>query len=141
MKNAYSPGSRFKLRSRYGNRIDPMTGKPKLPADHDLERPQGRLSPLRRLEWWSTPGLTTALLRAVVLLVALTVSAKTVSSQQAQHFAQDLDERSAVVHKQVEVAELTGKSAAECSVRLRGFIRIGRRAHWGALGISNRGFV
>jgi hypothetical protein len=58
----------------------------------------------------------------VVLLVALIVSASTVSSQQAQQFAQGPSERSIAARKRVEVAEITGKSAAECSVRLRGFI-------------------
>jgi hypothetical protein len=61
------------------------------------------------------------LLGLVVLLAALIASANTVSSQ-AQQFAQSLFERTTVAQKRTEVAEITGKSAAECSVRLRGFI-------------------
>jgi hypothetical protein len=62
------------------------------------------------------------LLGVVVLAVALFFSANSVSSRQAQQLAKVFDERPAVTQKRVEVAEITGKSAAACSMRLRGFI-------------------
>jgi hypothetical protein len=62
------------------------------------------------------------LLGVVVPAVALFFSANSVSSRQAQQFAKVFDERPAVTQKRVEVAEITGKSAAACSMRLQGFI-------------------
>jgi len=62
------------------------------------------------------------MLAVVVLAVALVFSANSVSSRQAQQFAKVFDERPAVTQKRPEVAEITGKSAAACSMRLRGFI-------------------
>src|ERR1700687_6053823 len=41
MTNAYIPGSRFRLSSPYGDRIDPKTGKPKLDAGQDFAAPAG----------------------------------------------------------------------------------------------------
>lgn len=62
------------------------------------------------------------LLGVVVLAVALVFSANSVTSRQAQQFAKVFNERPAATQKRVEVAEITGKSAAACSMRLRGFI-------------------
>jgi hypothetical protein len=62
------------------------------------------------------------MLGVVVLAVALVFSANSVSSRQAQQLAKVFDERPAVTQKRLEVAEITGKSAAACSMRLRGFI-------------------
>jgi hypothetical protein len=62
------------------------------------------------------------MLAVVVLAVALFSSANSVSSRQAQQLAKVFDERPAVAQKRVEVAEITGKSAAACSVRLQRFI-------------------
>ena len=62
------------------------------------------------------------MLGVVVLAVALVFSANSVSSRQAQQLAKVFDERPAVTQKRPEVAEITGKSAAACSMRLRGFI-------------------
>jgi hypothetical protein len=62
------------------------------------------------------------MLAVVVLAVALVFSANAVSSRQAQQLAKVFDERPAVTQKRVEVAEITGKSAAACSLRLQSFI-------------------
>jgi hypothetical protein len=61
-------------------------------------------------------------LGVVVLAVPLVLSANAMSSWQAQQFAEIFDEGFAVTQKRVEVAEITEKSAAACSVRLQGFI-------------------
>jgi hypothetical protein len=58
----------------------------------------------------------------VVVLAVTLISANAVSSRQAQQLAKVFDERPAVTQKRVEVAEITGKSAAACSLRLQGFI-------------------
>ncbi len=80
----------------------------------------GRHLPLlRHLERRLIPGSATLSLRVVTLLVALIVSANTVSSSHAQQFAED---QSTAAQKSIDVAEITEKSAAQCSVRLQGFI-------------------
>jgi hypothetical protein len=61
-------------------------------------------------------------LRVIVLAVPLVFCANSVSSRQAQQFAKVFDEKSAVTQKRVEIAEITGSSAAACSMRLQGFI-------------------
>jgi hypothetical protein len=80
-------------------------------------------SNLRRRRGWRGDNMSSSrLLAVVVLAVALVFSANSVSSRQAQQFAKAFDEGPAANQKRVEVAEITGKSAAACSMRLRGFI-------------------
>jgi hypothetical protein len=64
----------------------------------------------------------TILLRVITLLVALIVSANPVSSLQAQQSAEVLNNKSTIAQQSVGVAETAKKSAAECSMRLQGFI-------------------
>jgi hypothetical protein len=80
-------------------------------------------SDLRRRRGWKGDNMfSSRLLAVVVLAIPLFFSADTVSSRQAQQFADVFDGRPAVTQKGMEVAEITGKSAAACSVRLQRFI-------------------
>jgi hypothetical protein len=76
----------------------------------------------RRRGWKGGDMFSSRWLGVVVLAVPLGFSANSVSSRQAQQLTEIFDERTAVTQKRVEVAEITGKSAAACSIRLQGFI-------------------